>query len=280
MASFIARGTVLFAVFVSVSSENCAPLEYKVNTLISPQFWWFETDAKFCKEAANATTDKCMFMFSLCNDLPVLCPDSNVCQTSTPISPGVRNKLFTWPVRMGSRKYDNFKYDVDDHFFSATYRNGDKTKCKGRVSGPLPLASKVKFQCDKKAVWNASSINSSLPFTGAMAPQPISIEMKECVYTIVFNSSEGCRFYGNDTPEKALSTGSILLILFFPGIFLYCAIGGLINTGKGKSGKEIIPNYSFWSDFPYLVLDGFAFCLSVITCRQMSRTRDGPYQTM
>ena len=40
---------------------------------------------------------------------------------------------------------------------------------------------------------------------------------------------------------------------FFPGIFLYCVVGALINKGAGKTGKDMIPNSKFWSDLPGLI---------------------------
>ena len=40
---------------------------------------------------------------------------------------------------------------------------------------------------------------------------------------------------------------------FFPGIFLYCVVGALINKGAGKTGKDMMPNAKFWSDLPGLI---------------------------
>ena len=42
-------------------------------------------------------------------------------------------------------------------------------------------------------------------------------------------------------------------IRFFPGVFLYCVVGVLVNKGAGKTGKEMIPNSKFWSDLPGLI---------------------------
>ena len=40
---------------------------------------------------------------------------------------------------------------------------------------------------------------------------------------------------------------------FFPGLFLYCVVGVLINRGAGKTGRDAIPNSKFWSDLPGLI---------------------------
>jgi len=57
-----------------------------------------------------------------------------------------------------------------------------------------------------------------------------------------------------------LSTGSVLCILLIVVILVYAIGGVLFNTFKrGATGKERIPNLSFWQDFPLLVKDGVKF---------------------
>lgn len=64
-----------------------------------------------------------------------------------------------------------------------------------------------------------------------------------------------------------LSTGSILLIVFIPLIFVYFIAGMLYNKyHKGTNTfPEMIPNHSFWSDFPFLIKDGCVFTFEGIT---------------
>ena len=52
---------------------------------------------------------------------------------------------------------------------------------------------------------------------------------------------------------QGLSVTSFSLCRFFPGIFLYCVVGALINKGSGKTGKDMIPNAKFWSNLPGLI---------------------------
>lgn len=63
-----------------------------------------------------------------------------------------------------------------------------------------------------------------------------------------------------DPKKSGLSTGSILLILFFVFLILYL-VGGIIykKIVNGAQGKELIPNIEFWTSLPGLVLDGCAF---------------------
>lgn len=61
--------------------------------------------------------------------------------------------------------------------------------------------------------------------------------------------------------KNGLSIGSILLIVFFPLLLLYFMAGLLYNKfHKGvNSFPEMIPNHSFWGEFPVLIKDGCVF---------------------
>lgn len=63
-------------------------------------------------------------------------------------------------------------------------------------------------------------------------------------------SPYGCKI----EPHKGLSTGSILLILFFTITGIYF-IGGMITLRilRGATGWEMLPNHDFWSKLPLLV---------------------------
>nr|CAD7445627.1 unnamed protein product [Timema bartmani] len=57
-------------------------------------------------------------------------------------------------------------------------------------------------------------------------------------------------------PHSGLSTGSLLVILFitFSSVYFF---GGVLALKllRGAEGKEMIPNYDFWADVPYLCRD-------------------------
>jgi len=66
----------------------------------------------------------------------------------------------------------------------------------------------------------------------------------------------------------ALSGGSILLILVFVLAAVYLIVGGIfMKYKKGAIGSEIIPNKSFWTEFPSLMKDGLMFMTSPCTKR-------------
>ncbi|GFR90522.1 cation-dependent mannose-6-phosphate receptor [Elysia marginata] len=59
-----------------------------------------------------------------------------------------------------------------------------------------------------------------------------------------------------------LSTGSVLVIIFFVALIVYLVGGTLfLKYVRKAEGRESIPNYEFWSDFPSLVKDGVLFTL-------------------
>lgn len=67
----------------------------------------------------------------------------------------------------------------------------------------------------------------------------------------------GC---GKPGGKSKISPGSIMLILLFVGIVVYLAAGIAYNALKnGERGLQMIPQYDFWHNFPFLVIDGFKF---------------------
>jgi hypothetical protein len=69
-----------------------------------------------------------------------------------------------------------------------------------------------------------------------------------------------------------VGVGGSLLIACLVGLAGYFAFGSLFNKlFLKKEGKKIIPHYSFWSDLPFLVRDGFLLIgdgIRVLDCRR------------
>lgn len=91
---------------------------------------------------------------------------------------------------------------------------------------------------------------------------------QKSIYISTFSSKYACPKSGG------LSTGSILLIVFFPLVLVYFIAGLLFNKiHKGvNSFPEMIPNHSFWGDLPFLVKDGCVFTFQGIAgcCKRVS----------
>ena len=57
--------------------------------------------------------------------------------------------------------------------------------------------------------------------------------------------------------SASLSSGSILLIVFFIVSAVYLIIGAaFMKVKRNALGSEVIPNKNFWTDLPGLVMDG------------------------
>lgn len=94
---------------------------------------------------------------------------------------------------------------------------------------------------------------------------------KTTLYSATFTSQFSCAEGGS----SGLSPGSIILIIFFPLVLMYVIVGILINRyGRGiESIPELLPNHSFWADFPFLVKDGIVLTFGCVKagCSSLSR---------
>jgi len=87
----------------------------------------------------------------------------------------------------------------------------------------------------------------------------------QCGYQIDMSSKWGCPLPddkgGDDEYPLGIAIGWILIIVVIGIIFLYLIIGVIVNwqVRKVEPGLELIPNWGFWKDFPFLVKDGFVY---------------------
>ena len=98
--------------------------------------------------------------------------------------------------------------------------------------------------------------------------QPVT---NNCAYNSVIRTTAACNMvYIPPTDDNGLSGGSIFLIIFFVGLFVYCAGGVALNyfyfsknsPSMSSSPVELIPNVAFWKDLPFLMRDGGMFCVT------------------
>lgn len=90
--------------------------------------------------------------------------------------------------------------------------------------------------------------------------QPESMKYNMTLYSVCA-CPDGC--VSKIPTNEGLSTGSIMVIFFF--VILCCyLVGGMLfqKIVKGAEGREIIPHYEFWFDFPLLIRDGVVFVLN------------------
>jgi hypothetical protein len=75
----------------------------------------------------------------------------------------------------------------------------------------------------------------------------------------------------NGGPSEAIVdpgiAGIIIIIVLLCIVVAYFVIGVLVmRFYKGARGVEMIPNLSFWKDFPFLLKDGFVFTFTAWPC--------------
>ncbi|XP_064648429.1 uncharacterized protein LOC135500728 [Lineus longissimus] len=72
---------------------------------------------------------------------------------------------------------------------------------------------------------------------------------------------------GSEGPHTGgLSVGSILCIIFFAGIAVYFAFGAVYMFFiKKESGKQVVPNVTFWTGLPGYIKDGGQLVVGKVT---------------
>ncbi|XP_072179554.1 cation-dependent mannose-6-phosphate receptor-like [Diadema setosum] len=105
--------------------------------------------------------------------------------------------------------------------------------------------SKVYFHCDASAKKKATYI-----VQGELSTGTYTFTINTCLACV--NDVAGCM-----TGSSGLTAGGVICIVFTVLVVVYF-VGGILfmKYVRGAQGKEVIPNYDFWSDFPALVKDG------------------------
>lgn len=105
----------------------------------------------------------------------------------------------------------------------------------------------------------------SVVYTDKASSRTAEVELRCGPLKLLLRSKDGLKYiFTMNSPNlcvtSGLSPGSILLIIFFVLVLIYI-IGGMLylRFAHGARGKEQIPNYDFWEDFPLLVRDGVVF---------------------
>ncbi|KAK6166148.1 hypothetical protein SNE40_022911 [Patella caerulea] len=95
------------------------------------------------------------------------------------------------------------------------------------------------------------------------------------IYEMTLTSKYACASGGGGptvTVSVSLSTGSIIVIIFFAVLVVYVIAGiSFQRFARKASGKEMAPNYGFWSSMPGLVKDGVLF---TVKCGKVGSSYD------
>ncbi|XP_031571465.1 uncharacterized protein LOC116305650 [Actinia tenebrosa] len=103
--------------------------------------------------------------------------------------------------------------------------------------------TKVTLLCDEEQ--KKGSTGKGVSQTPGLGPSS--------TYSLTLSAKSAC------PASSSLSTGSILLIIFFPLVLLYLIFGILFNVfiRHKQSVPDVLPNHTFWADFPFLVKSYF-----------------------
>ncbi|XP_048579675.1 uncharacterized protein LOC116606144 [Nematostella vectensis] len=132
----------------------------------------------------------------------------------------------------------------------------------GVSQGSYERSAKITLNCDKSK--SHGSFDDGITETTTIASSEYSGTLKtKCA------CPNACKVPVNPTGSSSLSVGSIILIVFFPLVFLYFVLGTVINiyVRKKEGMPDVIPYSSFWCDLPFLIKDGgIFFCGKVKFC--------------
>ncbi|XP_020287401.1 cation-dependent mannose-6-phosphate receptor-like isoform X2 [Pseudomyrmex gracilis] len=155
-----------------------------------------------------------------------------------------------------------------------TYNNNSNSINLGRVEetqmklieNEIPV-----FEIHHENVTSRITIMCTRRVTFLMVDSPNLRPNTEYYFTLA--SPHGCKLDPPKKPiNKGLSTGSVLVVLFFTFAGVYF-IGGIMAMKflRGATGWEMLPNHDFWCELPSLVRDGVIFACNC--CRADSYER-------
>ncbi|KAG2373256.1 hypothetical protein C9374_012359 [Naegleria lovaniensis] len=117
----------------------------------------------------------------------------------------------------------------------------------------------IKLKCDATATTTTFTFEGEA--TGAISTYTFSGSSK---YACV-GAGPGPTPGGDEPILGQYGIGGLLLTLLLVGFILYFIIGALVlKFAMKKSGTEIIPQFGFWKDLPFLLLDGIMLPVDLI----------------
>ncbi|XP_018322197.1 uncharacterized protein LOC108734927 [Agrilus planipennis] len=130
----------------------------------------------------------------------------------------------------------------------------------GKTEGTFKRGDgEIDFLIVPKQIATNQSAVITLACTNLQNSYLLALPPDSSTYNLVLFSPHSCVLLYH----RGLSTGSVLLIIFFVCLTVYLVGGVLVlHFLRGARGKEMIPNYEFWSGLPSLVRDGFLFLLN------------------
>ncbi|RZF34770.1 hypothetical protein LSTR_LSTR007822 [Laodelphax striatellus] len=204
---------------------------YDLSLLRAVQFGWLKLN----------DTEGTELSYTPCKDTLVIDPSgSNDCNLGSGVSLCLRRNS-----TIG--KYTGFTLSTSE-FVSINENEPTSLKFEKIVESKSTLVT-IRLMCDKSA---------------PMPDLKVLPNSKPPEFALLLTSAEAClKGTSSLDDDEAMSTGSKLIIIFLVLFSAYFGGGVLaLKYIRGAEGFEMIPNYEFWSDLPYLVRDGVLFLVS------------------
>ncbi|KAK6165703.1 hypothetical protein SNE40_022581 [Patella caerulea] len=141
---------------------------------------------------------------------------------------------------------------------SAVFQINDKKNLEvtytSKPDPTLPRIAIVELVCDESQEGTLTATGESGPASGK--------------YLMSLTSKYACAKKPEPgSSSTTLTVGSIVLIVFLVLVIVYVIVGVSVNKfARHATGKEVVPNYTFWTALPGLIKDGVLFIFSI--CRR------------
>ncbi|XP_061172167.1 uncharacterized protein LOC133181637 [Saccostrea echinata] len=234
------------------------PLGYDVSSLNGS--WTFQVSNKNCPAEPSNGYATCNVTLAFCNKIekiPECNESSSACVQASNYTGNNESKNFS----IGGYTQDPFSLTggLIVATFGPVFLNYSTT-C-------VNLTTVVKFHCNLQSKWTSGSQGPTpIPKSSNIKPEFEKNQKGECTYTINADFEGACINVVPSLPVSGLSAGTVLIIIFFVSISVYCICGCTCNFVRGYKGPELIPHSQFWIDLPVLIADGMIFTFRC--CRQ------------
>ncbi|CAF1331606.1 unnamed protein product [Rotaria sordida] len=257
----ICLGLVLnyFIYFTYAQHFVCNSIDGYNTKELTSAIQWQVTTPQQC--LSNLALD-CSFYISFCQTAPMCFNEYSACQNATgaanvTVIGGFTSTLF----------YPNENAKTG---FYAKFPNGPMQNISNTTHCEPSLI--IKFKCNSQVKWFAPLTNAT-----ASAPQPIDIDVDQCLTTMTFEYEGAC--YNGQEPSEGLSGGAVFLIILFSVALVYIAVGMIYNgLIKNQSGINLLPNTQFWIGLPLNAIEGCRTTLGF--CSGSSRPSQATYESV
>lgn len=263
--------TFLYCFLVNLSAAigadlTCSgPLGYNV-TPLSTGTWTYAGVNQSCLAGPNIKVT-CKITLSFCNKIPTICSgSSSACVQASNFT----GKNDTAVFSIGNYTQDPFSHAAKGDKIVATLDSVSYTTSNITYN----LTTVVELTCNLQAVWKPNTAGATIPkIANLMSNLSCSNTTLKCQYKISAEYDGACiNLVPPATFDTSLSAGTVLIIIFFVSISIYCIFGCACNFTRGHKGQDLIPHSAFWIDLPVLIADGMIFTFSC--CRQESSAYD------